>query len=601
MPSLLLVDNDTHFLSDLELWTSDKLRCTVTAATSVQAAIEIANSRAFDIAIVDLRLEREEDDTDNSGYELCRQLPAGILRILVSIHEVERDILSMWLASHAIHMYWPLDCNPPDLLKKISHVLYGEQRRADTIVAPHKPPHYCTTNFDLEVTMNGRREEPTPQAWSSLLARARLPNSDANGDFLSMLMHRLFGREIDQVDLVPVAGGGSGCGALRVTVTHRRTQLKEQVIVKYGSKNVGKERSNFWEYVAPLGPRWSAQVRWDARVELPGDEELCAIAYWLVQPHEEVITPARFLNEVIEDPQCRPEDEASLITAIFSNMCKRWYKAMRPPTELGDISIREYYLNKLWSEGEQGVVEKLNETRSWLMQEQVIIPAADGTLRAQPESESLPIDARFRDPLILIQGENTQSWPKLRAECIVHGDLHVRNICVVDRDPCLIDFGDCGYGHVFRDFAMLEVSIRYGLSPANGDFTKVFYVTMPLNEVWGIEQKLISRPMLSPDWELDGKPSAERIARLTMRIRQEAQLVAWRTRKLIPEKQDDLEYAIALFFSLLKMAGIKRLHSDEADKSAMKRRLIAFMAAGKLSESLVKDIGPSHDVSPSTS
>jgi hypothetical protein len=42
-----------------------------------------------------------------------------------------------------------------------------------------------------------------------------------------------------------------------------------------------------------------------------------------------------------------------------------------------------------------------------------------------------------------------------------HGDLHVKNIFVLpDDSPRLIDFGDTALGHVFRDFAALEASIR---------------------------------------------------------------------------------------------------------------------------------------------
>ena len=42
-----------------------------------------------------------------------------------------------------------------------------------------------------------------------------------------------------------------------------------------------------------------------------------------------------------------------------------------------------------------------------------------------------------------------------------HGDLHVKNIFVLpDDSPRLIDFGDTALGHIFRDFAALEASVR---------------------------------------------------------------------------------------------------------------------------------------------
>jgi hypothetical protein len=59
----------------------------------------------------------------------------------------------------------------------------------------------------------------------------------------------------------------------------------------------------------------------------------------------------------------------------------------------------------------------------------------------------------------LIEGSGSKLELSRYSPC--HGDLHVKNIFVLpDDSPRLIDFGDTALGHIFRDFAALEVSIR---------------------------------------------------------------------------------------------------------------------------------------------
>ncbi|HEY3397852.1 MAG TPA: phosphotransferase [Armatimonadota bacterium] len=53
-------------------------------------------------------------------------------------------------------------------------------------------------------------------------------------------------------------------------------------------------------------------------------------------------------------------------------------------------------------------------------------------------------------------------------QCPCHGDLHVANVFVLpDNSPRLIDFGRTGMGHVFRDFAAIEASIRLTCTDAS--------------------------------------------------------------------------------------------------------------------------------------
>ena len=236
------------------------------------------------------------------------------------------------------------------------------------------------------------------------------------------------------------------------------------------------------------------------------------------------------------------------------------------------------------------VIVKLHNTKEWLVFNGLLSALSNETFEGHNENGSPMSNVGFRNPLLIIQTDNINKWPPLGAECIVHGDLHIRNICVVDHDPCLIDFGNCGYGHPFRDFAMLEASMRYGLNSPSYGTAKDVYASMSREEMWSVERDLISRPTLSPGWNMETKSPAERIPRLTIRIRQEAQLMAWRARANIPAGQDEVEDTIALFFSLLKIAGIKRIYSNETEEKSKNRRLIAFMAAGRISESLASDL-----------
>jgi hypothetical protein len=138
------------------------------------------------------------------------------------------------------------------------------------------------------------------------------------------------------------------------------------------------------------------------------------------------------------------------VDRLFSVSLDPWYRAYR--SDIGKpakpASLLEYYL------GPDGYFGK--------------VPFSDHPLPTELPSPVLldgehwdfgPFGKIANPTHWLING--TGSKVRLTRYCPCHGDLHVKNIFVLpDNSPRLIDFGDTALGHVFRDFAALETSIR---------------------------------------------------------------------------------------------------------------------------------------------
>jgi hypothetical protein len=69
-------------------------------------------------------------------------------------------------------------------------------------------------------------------------------------------------------------------------------------------------------------------------------------------------------------------------------------------------------------------------------------------------------DIRLMSPIEWIKQETVKNL-EFDRQSPIHGDLHVANVFILpDDSPRLIDFGRTGLGHIYRDFAALETSIR---------------------------------------------------------------------------------------------------------------------------------------------
>lgn len=74
-------------------------------------------------------------------------------------------------------------------------------------------------------------------------------------------------------------------------------------------------------------------------------------------------------------------------------------------------------------------------------------------------------EARVRDPFVMLPDILRRNRP-FRVTSVIHGDLNPRNILVIDKTPCLIDYAFTNSGEpIFMDFTRLEGSLTREVLP----------------------------------------------------------------------------------------------------------------------------------------
>ena len=545
-PQLLVVDNIELFREALAR-NLERAGCQVARAATAEKALELAGEAPVDLALVDLRLRSEGDENDTSGVLLCRELKQSseAFCVLMTGHRTSGQEITRWKNRGDIDDHQSKLTKATDRHEEIRGLL----------------ERCVPTHFNLRITFAG--EEVQARHWTELAKAVEDPTPYWNE--VSHLFHRLFPKHIASADIVPMESGSGGEGVVQVLTEDARTGLKEQVIVKYGYKDrVRTESDRFEQFLAPLGPHAMAPVRWFAE-----SRRFAAIAYSFVRVAQNAncYTLAAYLTR----PDCSPRDEECVLSSIFFEVCKPWYeeymqpRARRPSAVIASPKcLRLFLLAHLWPDRSEGeAAKKLKETQEWVF-EQNGVEHADDRLKANVGE----VSAEVPDPVTFaLAEEHDASWSRIERLCVTHGDMHPRNIFVLRGTPCIIDFADTNWGHPFRDFAMLEVSLRFG----------VLYGSEDAEAIWKMEQMFADLSHY-PSWqEFEGRPgSLGQAARLTYLVRQQARRLSSR----VPEWES--QYAAVLLFSLLKLAGIKRVSGSETPEHAVRRRILAYLAAGAM-------------------
>ena len=542
---------------DVDVWVRaqkmmlEQLGIEVVEACGFLEASKIAQKGVYDLALVDLRLEDDSDDTDITGISICRELPSETLRILMIGHAATAGEVNRWIREKIIHQFLEKRESAAIRRKHINELL--EQ---------------SGTNFQLQidfasvpehVTTIGKTVDPH---WAQLATCVEELNTTP--DELSYLFHRLIPKNIEFADISnPLPGGASGAAIVQVTVQHRDTGLKEHIIIKFGRQIlVNRENENFHKFLAPLGARGFARLRW-----LGTSRNLSAVAYGMVNSALDPTQAPSSLAEYVRQPHYAPSDGARVITRIFSESCKSWFEAYCGGAwkKQGSGSVRRYFVERLWPDRQLPQIQQKLEDIVNNLQKSWNIKHSNGRIIACFEDKV--VDTVDVSALVMREDQEHR-WPAMPAECITHGDLHARNIIMVTDEPWIIDYGDCGWGHPFRDFAALETSLRFG----------VLYNYRRPSEILELERALAKgAPSLFPIQS----PELHKAAKLSGQIKHETIHLAG----CVPDWET--QYKMACMFQLLKLAGINKQISGLEDHShASLRRLLAFLSAGALAEAL---------------
>lgn len=248
--------------------------------------------------------------------------------------------------------------------------------------------------------------------------------------------------------------GHSGSSLLKITpAIILKTDSKKSAVLKFGGLNeIRKESKNYDKYV-----EWFLTVEQTVRkISYKEENHTAGILY--SYPRDRVGAFRHFAEFIRNEPINR---SINIISKIFDIDNKHWL-AVNGDTYIDQDKRRfqtYYMLDVLGCDlyelknihlkalrNEISNYQKKNKKNVWDRKKEYTIFS--------------DLNIKVPDPILFM--EKPIVYPLHFT--IVHGDLHGYNL-LVDQDDeyCFIDFFHTGFGHIYRDFIELELSVRYDL------------------------------------------------------------------------------------------------------------------------------------------
>lgn len=353
-----------------------------------------------------------------------------------------------------------------------------------------------------------------------------------------------------EVSLEKKQAGHGGGAVLRANVYSGDGPVFEDLAVKFGPRGrIWRESLHYDQYVGPLPDGVAAQLRW--RSFTPN---LGALAYaWVGDAIEDGSPLGPWSDEKVPPSWQRKQ---RVIHRLLTTSLDRWYRThrMRPENLEEAVGLTDYYTGDdgLWYGGCPDL-ERAIQTDLGVLPFDV----------DEQEQWAFGDFGTFRSPIACLSVAPIASMAVTRwSPC--HGDLHVRNVYALpDDSPRLIDFGDTSIGHVFRDFAKLEASLRLTcLSPDS----------VSLHEIVQLETLAFGSTAMGQhiDFRALKRTELQHALSLTMEIRRAA-LDAIAGRSTVEEIQ---AYYAAMLFQFLKYScGIADEYSVDPEWSTERKEL----------------------------
>jgi DNA-binding response OmpR family regulator len=425
--NILVVDNDEDFRNAwVKLLREEKYNVTFFASLKGQTPLDFHTNHP-DLALIDRRVDDDQDRFDTSGQkfavELCglgtpTVLVTGFPPTHLDLFELLRTGAISAIASKEIEMFELLHC-----VKEFQH-----SRRFPNCVA--------------EFYLTEQGEVMTEKDWKEIAAG--IEGVDVSGVELSVLFRSVIPPCAQTVKLEPLTPGHGGAALFRAKVSSGDGPVVEDVAIKYGDRTtIMSEAMRYDRHVGPLPDGVAAHLRWRKETL-----KLGAIAYsWVGDSVEDGVPfgPVRGHSESLTWRR-----RQSALERLFYVSLNPWYRVFRSDAAKLDntTELLSYYM------GKDGYCTEIPFSTQPLP---ITLPSP---VLAEGEYWDFGKYGKLPNPVgWIMQGSGSQL--KLNRYSPCHGDLHVKNIFVLpDDSPRLIDFGDTALGHVFRDFAALETSIR---------------------------------------------------------------------------------------------------------------------------------------------
>lgn len=510
---ILIVENEERW-RNLVSDTLQRGGFQVDTAGTIAEAEAALRERWYHLAVLDIRLDDDSDDSDIEGLNLLygeiieASIRDAMMVIVLSAFGTKEQMRKAFTSDKIVDF---LDKTDFDNLAFRSQVqqLFTQKARINLKLAIHwqqvETPEQLIVGLDLD---NHRVKRDTPEQHQV-------------AEELDDLLCRLF-YKAENLLVKSLSSGQSGAVVLLAEPFYEAGP-GQRVVVKFGDfRSIDTEYQNFEKYVQPfIGGGRSTSV-----VTLRRTPRLGGIVYSLLGSNNDELESfagfyARADVAAIKD----------VLSRLFIETCGPWY-ANTSRLQLCDLT--EEYQNLLgWT------TEKLETA------------LAQGLKSVHGKSTlkftDLSSERTFTNP---IPATARQRFLRATYRCTTHGDLNESNIMVDGSSHAwLIDFDCIGPGHILRDVAELDSVVRLQLLKEN---------ECTLEERLALEEALSAATSFSQVGELEttfstNNPALAKAFAVAVHLR----TIGYHLIEHNPQA-DLSEYQIALFYYALNTV---RFHS----------------------------------------
>jgi DNA-binding NarL/FixJ family response regulator len=541
-PHVLLADNHKGFLNAfgkaLELEGYH-----VFLADSADVAKKVLRRERVHVAVIDIRLEDDNDPHDRSGLELATCVDDVVSKVLISNYEMTIDDV------YKVYGSIPAQIEPTPLFVP---------KRAGTAGRLEAVRKAFRSQVEINDTMEVKyRKGASPR---DLVAQIRhykgIPESekDVIAQEVDDLLRKLFSTA-ESVTVYSMTPGRGGSGVVRVVPRHYGMK-GGYVVVKFGRRASFKEEvCNYHEYVDPFLPRFATFMRGEAA----WTQRLGGAKFLFVGMSEDEPGDFRDFYRKASDDSIR-----QAVRRIFTKSWAVWYDNVRDWDERKHPAPQELYAGRLFSE--QRHWDELRDSVSALLDGE----SFRGLSLRPADQAANRIEIQMRDKKWLLPDpvhfltSQSDLLPAPKYVCFIHGDLNPTNIFIDESlNAWLIDFFKTGKGPALRDVADLESSIKFQLLSTNN-----------LAALIEFESALLAPQSLNEKNEFKNAFNLQQLDRALVAI-QELRSVA----SGIVEDQDVKEYYASLLFLAAKMITWGGVSSQDAERQPIRQRHALFSAA----------------------
>jgi DNA-binding NarL/FixJ family response regulator len=516
---LLVIDNSSHVRQASKLFLQSQGYQVFTAGDPVEARRLLSEQRVH-LAIVDIRLEDDDDPQDTSGLDLAASLDPVVARIVItgydSSENMRRALRPILPDNIPAGDYILKKDGPFALLEAIERVCRAEIDINWTLELEWKDISAETVGVEVELDQAALTRE--------VLA-----------DEVDELLRRLF-YKADQIVVSPLlsparahASSQSGAVVLKVQPHYRERGWGVPRVCKVSERRqIQDETHNYERHVKDF-------VGGDRRTNLERVKYTHYLGGILYAMLGAKLEETRDFHDLYRHA---PVTEIhQVLTDLFEDVCKYWYDSQDPQDEIN--------LTQLYRETLGLTDEKLQNMLTHHFPSQ-----------QEPTIQFEGLSGAFTNPMHWIRDLKSST-----CRCVTHGDLHSHNILVNEyQQVWLIDFGRTGKGHVWRDFIELETDIKFTLLETV-DLTTLYHFEMALLE----SDRLDDLPTLPKQVVTD--PDMRKAFQVVNILRRMAV-------KVVKYDSDALSYYQGLFYQTLNAARLRKINAKKKQHALLSAALI---------------------------